>query len=188
MSSVSLCENDIPGSSLDGRNPWSNILSVLKCLALVHPPFWWIRCILCILMPFTPKLMIQILVTIQEQMYEWCSENIDSLISFHLSKLSNAKFSILYDITLVRDWKRKSWLITSGSEIVNPFFLFSCQTPLHMAARNGHLRCLKVLVDAGANMEIKNRQGKTPKHVAMMEQNFECVNYLTTVEGIKTIP
>ena len=57
-----------------------------------------------------------------------------------------------------------------------------------MAARNGHLRCLKVLVDAGANMEIKNRQGKTPKHVAMMEQNFECVNYLTTVEGIKTIP
>ena len=25
--------------------------------------------------PFTPKLMIQILLTIQEQMYEWCSEN-----------------------------------------------------------------------------------------------------------------
>ena len=25
--------------------------------------------------PFTPKLIIQILLTIQEQMYEWCSEN-----------------------------------------------------------------------------------------------------------------
>ena len=44
MSSVSLSENDIPGSSLDGRNPWTNIHSVLKCLALAHPPFLWIRC------------------------------------------------------------------------------------------------------------------------------------------------
>ena len=43
---------------------------------------------------------------------------IDSSISFHLSKLSNAKFSILYDISLVRDWKRKSWLII-WSERVN---------------------------------------------------------------------
>ena len=45
----------------------------------------------------------------------------DSSISFHLSKLSNAKFSILYDISLVRDWKRKLWLITLGSERVNPW-------------------------------------------------------------------
>ena len=42
MSSVSLCENDIPGSSLDGRNLWTNILSVLKCLTLVRLPFLWI--------------------------------------------------------------------------------------------------------------------------------------------------
>ena len=42
---------------------------------------------------------------------------IDSSISFQLSKLSNAKFSILYDISLVRDWKRKLWPITPGSEL-----------------------------------------------------------------------
>ena len=29
----------------------------------------------------------------------------DCSINFHLSKLSNTKFSILYDISLVRDWK-----------------------------------------------------------------------------------
>ena len=40
---------------------------------------------------------------------------IGSSISFHLRKLSNAKFSILYDISLVKDWKRKLWLITPGS-------------------------------------------------------------------------
>ena len=43
---------------------------------------------------------------------------IDISISFLLSKLSNAKFSILYDISLVRDWKRKLKLITPGSERV----------------------------------------------------------------------
>ena len=43
---------------------------------------------------------------------------IDSSVSFYLSKLSNAKFSILYDISLVRDWKRKLKLITVGSERV----------------------------------------------------------------------
>ena len=40
MSSVSLCKNDIPGSSLDRRNPLTNILSVLKCLALACPLFF----------------------------------------------------------------------------------------------------------------------------------------------------
>ena len=43
-------------------------------------------------------------------------ERNDCSIKFHLSKLSIAKFSILYDISLVRDWKRKLKLITLGSE------------------------------------------------------------------------
>ena len=42
----------------------------------------------------------------------------DCLINFHLSKLSIAKFSILCDISLVRDWKRKLKLITLGSDRV----------------------------------------------------------------------
>ena len=39
-------------------------------------------------------------------------------VNFHLSKLSIAKFSILYDISLVRDQKRRLRLITFGSERV----------------------------------------------------------------------
>ena len=52
---------------------------------------------------------------------KWCSDIVrnDCSINFHLSKLSTAKFSILYDISLVRDWKRKLKLITLGSERVN---------------------------------------------------------------------
>ena len=43
----------------------------------------------------------------------------DCSINFHLSKLSIARFSILYDISLVRDRKRKLKLITFESERLN---------------------------------------------------------------------
>ena len=51
---------------------------------------------------------------------KWLSDVVRNYcsINFHLSKLSNAKFSILYHISLVRDWKRKLKLITLGSERV----------------------------------------------------------------------
>ena len=51
---------------------------------------------------------------------KWLSDVVrnDCSVNFHLSKLSVAKFSVLYDISLVRDWKRKFKLITLGSERV----------------------------------------------------------------------
>ena len=54
---------------------------------------------------------------------KWLSDVVrnDCSINFHLSKLSIAKFSILYDISLVRDWRRKLKLITLGSERVKGF-------------------------------------------------------------------
>ena len=63
---------------------------------------------------------------------------IDSSISFHLSKLSNAKLSILYDIHvyLVRHWKKKLKLITLGSQRIKPVWGYiyhkesNCQTKL----------------------------------------------------------
>ena len=47
---------------------------------------------------------------------------IDNSVSFRLSKLSNAKFFLLYDISLVGDWKRTSWLIIPGREMVKVWF------------------------------------------------------------------
>ena len=46
---------------------------------------------------------------------KWLSDVVrnDCSINFHLSKLSTVKFSILYDISLVSDWKRKLKLITN---------------------------------------------------------------------------
>lgn len=62
--------------------------------------------------------------------------------------------------------------------------MFDWQTALHHAARNGHRRCLKVLVDAGASIDIKNKEGKTAMQVAYEAHEYECGDYLKTVEGM----
>ena len=61
---------------------------------------------------------------------------------------------------------------------------FDWQTALHHAARNGHLRCLKVLIDAGARVDIKNKDGKTAMQIAFERGEIDCGNYLRTMEGI----
>ena len=65
--------------------------------------------------PFRPKLNAN---SPNNSRREWLSDAVrsDCSISLHLSKLSIAKFSILYDISLMRDWKRTLKLITLGSE------------------------------------------------------------------------
>ena len=82
----------------------------------------------------------------------------DCSINFHQSKLSIAKFSILYDISLLRDWKRKLKLITLGSERVNFYKLFffkSWQKPKDRGCKNMYKvfchysnrpQCLKILI------------------------------------------
>ena len=58
------------------------------------------------------------------------------------------------------------------------------QTALHHAARNGHRRCLKVLIDAGARTDIKNKEDKTAMQIAYEMGERECGEYLKMVEGM----
>lgn len=39
-------------------------------------------------------------------------------------------------------------------------------TPLHDASSNGHVRLVKLLVEKGADINVKNKRGKTPLDVA----------------------
>ena len=40
------------------------------------------------------------------------------------------------------------------------------ETPLHKAAKNGHVDMVKLLISNGANKNIKNNDGKTAKDIA----------------------
>lgn len=51
-------------------------------------------------------------------------------------------------------------------------------TPLHVAALEGHARCLSILLDAGADMESRDQDGKTALLVAAEHGRWGSVELL----------
>lgn len=54
-------------------------------------------------------------------------------------------------------------------------------TPLHLAASNGHLHCLSFLVSFGANIWCLDNDYHTPLDMAAMKGHMECVRYLDSI-------
>lgn len=52
-------------------------------------------------------------------------------------------------------------------------------TPLHVAAsQSKNLKTLKLLIDAGADLEVKDKNGKTPLNWAVKKENIDTINVL----------
>uniref|UniRef100_A0A8C6YVB3 USH1 protein network component sans n=1 Tax=Nothoprocta perdicaria TaxID=30464 RepID=A0A8C6YVB3_NOTPE len=56
-------------------------------------------------------------------------------------------------------------------------------TPLHLAAANGHLNCLSFLISFGANIWCLDNDYHTPLDMAAMKGHMECVRYLDSIAG-----
>ncbi|TRY92433.1 hypothetical protein DNTS_029001 [Danionella cerebrum] len=54
-------------------------------------------------------------------------------------------------------------------------------TPLHLAAANGHLNCLSFLVSFGANVWCLDNDFHTPLDMAASRSHMECVRYLDSI-------
>ncbi|XP_018566052.1 transient receptor potential channel pyrexia-like [Anoplophora glabripennis] len=52
------------------------------------------------------------------------------------------------------------------------------QTALHLAAENSHAECIEVLLEKGANADIKNHMSQTPLHLAARAKAHLCVELL----------
>ncbi len=53
-------------------------------------------------------------------------------------------------------------------------------TPLHDACTVGNLQVVKILVEAGANLELKRKEGVTPLYYAVYHRHFPIVKYLVS--------
>mmetsp|Transcript_26984 Transcript_26984/g.23872 ORF Transcript_26984/g.23872 Transcript_26984/m.23872 type:complete len:111 (+) Transcript_26984:565-897(+) len=47
-----------------------------------------------------------------------------------------------------------------------------------MSANNGHLKCISVLLDSGAEIESKTSIGRTPLHLACMRGHYDVAKLL----------
>ena len=55
-------------------------------------------------------------------------------------------------------------------------------SPLHIAARNDYRELLELLVDAGCDIDAKDRRGDTPLHEAISQENIQLAKFLVDAD------
>ncbi|MXX09226.1 MAG: ankyrin repeat domain-containing protein, partial [Synechococcus sp. SB0673_bin_10] len=56
------------------------------------------------------------------------------------------------------------------------------RTPLHQAAQEGQAEAVKVLIEAGAQLNVKDKAGAYPQGLGCSSQSRRCLNLLTEAE------
>ena len=92
----------------------------------------------------------------------------------------------LYKATYLNQKGKVEKLIAGGVNI-NVHSENSKKTPMHLAASKGRLEVIRILVESGANIEVKNSDNKTPLDLAVQGSKTEIVRYLVS-KGAKVTP
>ena len=73
-------------------------------------------------------------------------------------------------------WPCRVWLTRLSLSVPVP--QLREDTPLHFAATNGHVSMVKLLVERGADVNVKSQWGQTPLHYAAGEGHVAMVKLL----------
>jgi cytochrome c len=70
----------------------------------------------------------------------------------------------------------------------NPNWRGNREAAIHIAVRSGCFDCVKALVEAGADVNVKTKDGKTPLHLASFRGERELAGYLVTHGAVIPTP
>jgi ankyrin repeat protein len=86
----------------------------------------------------------------------------------------------LYTAAAENDTKELKKILDSGKADPNSLYL-SGIAPLHVAAADGHLETIKLLVQYGANINIQDAESCSPLEFALRGGHFDCASFLIKV-------
>ena len=84
-------------------------------------------------------------------------------------------------------WNKKSneemTVLLSTEEAVSCVDKSNGNRPIHIAAQNGHLNIIKLLIDKKADLNVKNLKGNTAIHMAVGYDYYEAAKMIITAGG-----
>ncbi|KAG1714717.1 GA-binding protein subunit beta-1 [Nymphon striatum] len=95
-----------------------------------------------------------------------------SLVDLGKKLLESAKSGESEDVTL---------LMTNGAPFTTDWEILKLQlgsSPLHLAAQNGHIDTVKILIRAGISRDASTKLSRTSLHLAAQEGHWEIVDFL----------
>ncbi|XP_028406814.1 ankyrin repeat domain-containing protein 7-like [Dendronephthya gigantea] len=107
----------------------------------------------------------------------------DTAASINLVRPRSVSFdptAKLYTAAAENDITELKAILDSGKADPNILYL-SGVTPLHMAAAEGHLDAIELLVQYGANINIQGAEGFSPLEFALRGGHFDCASFLIKV-------
>ncbi|CAG8533496.1 12469_t:CDS:2 [Ambispora leptoticha] len=76
-----------------------------------------------------------------------------------------------------------SKILTEHGALLDTVDKYNGWSPIFYAASEGHIQCVKVLLDAKCEVNIKDESGRTPIYYAAWEGHIECINLLNSAGG-----
>ncbi|CAG8568265.1 9275_t:CDS:2 [Ambispora gerdemannii] len=76
-----------------------------------------------------------------------------------------------------------SKILTEHGALLDTVDKYNGWSPIFYAASEGHIKCVKVLLDARCEVNIKDESGRTAIYYAAWEGHIECINLLNSAGG-----